>query len=87
MTRDYIKSACVSHYHVIATIEIRKRSVVMSTGASNLPAIDLTAISKACGGQLDGIMGGERNRLIGIRCRRVSRNPFYLVSAVIHDLG
>jgi hypothetical protein len=27
MTRDYIKSACVSHYHVIATIEIWKRSV------------------------------------------------------------
>jgi hypothetical protein len=27
MTRDYIESACVSHYHVIATIEIRKRSV------------------------------------------------------------
>jgi hypothetical protein len=27
MTRDYIESAYVSHYHVIATIEIRKRSV------------------------------------------------------------
>jgi|SRR5580700_4129982 hypothetical protein len=27
MTRDYIELACVSHYHVIATIEIRKRSV------------------------------------------------------------
>ena len=27
MTRDYIESACVSHYHVIATIEIGKRSV------------------------------------------------------------
>ena len=27
MTRDYIESASVSHYHVIATIEIRKRSL------------------------------------------------------------
>jgi hypothetical protein len=27
MTRDYIESCCVSHYHVIATIEIRKGSV------------------------------------------------------------
>jgi hypothetical protein len=27
MTRDYIESACDSHYHVIATIEIWKRSV------------------------------------------------------------
>ena len=32
MTGDYIKSACVSHYHVIATIEIRKRSVELIDG-------------------------------------------------------
>src|ERR1700719_4728587 len=37
MTRDYIKSACRSHYHVIATIEIRKRSVELIDGYSRDP--------------------------------------------------
>jgi hypothetical protein len=37
MTRDYIESACVSHYHVIATIEIRKRPVELVDAYSRDP--------------------------------------------------
>jgi hypothetical protein len=56
MTRDYIESACVSHYHVIATIEIRKRSVELVDAYSRAADEKMDFFLSICGLPVDSLV-------------------------------